>query len=70
MSRKIVGATVTTPLSTAKIEKELKPVRSINGVEPDENGDVKASIDVIDGNEVTFSTDEEIEDMLGKIFSV
>lgn len=66
MSRKIVGATVTTPMSTAKIEKELKPVRSINGVEPDENGDVKA---LIDGKEVTFSTDEEVEDMLGTIFS-
>lgn len=67
MSRKIVGATVTTPMSIAKIEKELKPIKSINGVEPDENGNVNG---VIDGNETMFSTDEEVEDMLGEIFSV
>lgn len=67
MSRKIVGATVATPMSIAKIEKELKPIKSINGVEPDENGNVNG---VIDGNETMFSTDEEVEDMLGEIFSV
>lgn len=37
---KIRGNTVGTPTSPAKMEKELKPVKSVNGVEPDENGNV------------------------------
>lgn len=41
MSRKIIGVTVGTPLSTAKIEEKLKPVKTINGEAPDENGNVK-----------------------------
>ena len=37
---KIVGVTVGTPISFAKIEKELKPVKTVNGKEPDEHGNV------------------------------
>ena len=38
---KIIGVTVGTPTSPAKIEKELKPVKTVNGKEPDENGNVE-----------------------------
>lgn len=66
MNGKIVGVTVTTPMSTRKIAKELRPVKTINGIEPDENGDIKMTAG---GGEFIFSTDEEVEDMLGEAFS-
>ena len=40
MSKKIIGVTVGTPLSPSKIEEKLKPVKTVNGVTPDENGNV------------------------------
>lgn len=40
MSRKIIGVTVGTPISPSKIEKELKPVKTVNGTCPDDNGNV------------------------------
>ncbi len=40
MSRKIIGVTVGTPISPKAIERKLKPVKTVNGVEPDENGNV------------------------------
>lgn len=47
MSRKIIGVTVGTPISSSKIENDLKPVKTINGKAPDENGNVDTeSIDV------------------------
>lgn len=39
--RKIIGVTVGTPTSPSKMEKEIKPVKSVNDVAPDENGNVK-----------------------------
>lgn len=48
MSRKIIGVTVGTPTSPSKIEKELKPVKKVNGVEPDENGNVNVEIPKVD----------------------
>lgn len=39
MSR-IIGVTVGTPTSPAKMEQELKPVKTVNGVAPDESGNV------------------------------
>ncbi len=40
MSKKIYGVTVGTPMSPATIEEKLKPVKTVNGVAPDENGNV------------------------------
>ena len=37
---KIIGVTVGTPTSPFKMEQEIKPVKTVNGVEPDENGNV------------------------------
>ena len=42
---KIIGVTVGTPLSPAKIAEKLKPVKTVNGVEPDENGNVYVGFD-------------------------
>lgn len=39
MSR-IIGITVGTPTSPSKMEEELKPVKTVNGIAPDENGNV------------------------------
>lgn len=41
MSEKIIGATIGTPISPSKIEDNLKPVKSVNGKAPDENGNVE-----------------------------
>lgn len=41
MSRKIIGVTVGTPISPAVIEEELRPVKTVNGVAPDESGNVE-----------------------------
>lgn len=43
---KIIGITVGTPTSPACMDRELKPVKTVNGVSPDENGNV----DVVGGN--------------------
>lgn len=44
MSKKIFGITVSTPLSMHKIEDEIKPVKTVNGIAPDENGNVEIEI--------------------------
>ena len=41
MSKKIVGVTVGTTINPKMLEKKLKPVKTVNGVEPDENGNVQ-----------------------------
>lgn len=41
MSRKIMGVTVGTPTSPNKIKDEIKPVQTVNGQKPDENGNVE-----------------------------
>lgn len=38
---KIIGVTVGTPTSPTTIEKEIKPVKTINGIAPDDNGNVE-----------------------------
>lgn len=40
MSRKIIGVTVGTPTSPNKMKDEIKPVQTVNGQAPDENGNV------------------------------
>lgn len=40
---KIIGATVGTPTSISKIEQELKPVKTVNGIAPDTKGDIGLS---------------------------
>ena len=40
MSKPIIGVTVGTPLSLTKIKEKLSPVKTINGVAPDANGNV------------------------------
>ena len=43
MHRKIIGVTVGTPINPVKMEEIIKPVKTVNGVEPDENGNVKVT---------------------------
>ena len=40
---KIIGVTVGTPTSPSKMEEVLKPVKTVNGIEPDENGNVEVA---------------------------
>lgn len=58
MSRKIVGVTVGTPLSPAKIEEKISVVKTVNGISPDENGNVV----VEQISEERFTTLEEVVD--------
>lgn len=37
---KIIGNTVGTPINPARIERDIKPVKTVNGRSPDENGNV------------------------------
>ena len=41
---KIIGVTVGTNISPKSMEAKLKPVKTINGVEPDENGNVEIAV--------------------------
>ncbi len=38
---KIYGVTVGTPINPARLEREMKPVKTVNGKTPDENGNVE-----------------------------
>lgn len=55
MNRKIIGVTVGTPTSPSKIEQEIKPVKTINEIEPDENGNVE-----IDNSGSNITLDDEL----------
>ena len=44
MSKKIYGVTVGTPMSPAAIAEKLKPVKTVNGVAPDGNGNVELDV--------------------------
>lgn len=41
MSRRIIGNTVGTTISPNAIDRKIKPVKSVNGFTPDENGNVE-----------------------------
>lgn len=41
MRKKIIGVTVGTPTSPARMENEIKPVKTVNDQAPDENGNVE-----------------------------
>ena len=41
MSRSIIGITVGTAISPASMERKLKPVKTVNGIAPDANGNVE-----------------------------
>lgn len=43
---KIIGVTVGTPISPKAVERKLNPVKTVNGIEPDENGNVN-----VEGND-------------------
>lgn len=49
---KIVGVTVGTPISVRKIDEELKPVKTVNGKTPDENGNVDTGLTAADKQEI------------------
>ena len=60
MSKKIIGATVGTPISPKRIEDKIKPVKTVNNQEPDENGNVEVignnGKDGVDGVSPTVTT--------------
>ena len=51
---KIIGVTVGTPTSPSKMEQELKPVKTVNGVAPDANGNVET------GNTIYYSKETSV----------
>lgn len=59
MKKKIIGVTVGTPTSPKKIEEEIKPIKTVNGKKPDENGNVEVVVD--NSMLITFTMSEEGE---------
>lgn len=58
MSKKIIGATVGTPISPKTIKDKLKPVQTVNGVKPDENGNVNVEVETIQVDSAFSATSE------------
>lgn len=56
MSRRIIGVTVGTTISPKTIEQKLKPVKTVNGIEPDQDGNVQVN----NSGGVNFQTDESL----------
>lgn len=56
MSTKIIGVTVGTPTSPTAMAEKLKPVTSINGKTPDENGNVDIAVGSGSGQNTTWDT--------------
>ena len=79
MSRRIIGNTVGTPISPAAIERKIKPVKTINGIAADGNGnvDIPAGINGKDGKDgkdgytpvkgVDYYTEAEQEQLIAGI---
>lgn len=61
MSRRIIGVTVGTPISPKAIERKLNPVKTVNGVEPDENGNV--AVDTMDEQSVQHLVENTVRDI-------
>ena len=58
MNRKIIGVTVGTPIGPETMREKMKAVKTVNGVKPDENGNVNvASV----GGGVDFKTDSTLK---------
>lgn len=58
---KIIGITVGTPISPKLLKEKLNPVTSVNGIAPDENGNVQVEIPEGTGGGVAFETDETLK---------
>lgn len=56
---KIIGVTVGTPTSPKTMEQEINPVKTVNGVSPDENGNVE----VKGGGGTEILTFDSVEEM-------
>lgn len=61
MNRRIIGVTVGTPISPKAIERKLNPVKSVNGVAPDENGNV--AVDTVDEQAVQKIVEDTVRDI-------
>lgn len=62
---KIIGVTVGTPTSPRKMAQELNPIRTINGVAPDENGNVEVS----GGGSSGGLTEGEIQNIVDRVIA-
>lgn len=58
---KIVGVTVGTPLSPQTLKEKLKPIISVNGIGPDESGNVNVEIPDFDENKLTEAINTALE---------
>ena len=65
MSKKIIGVTVGTPISPAKIMGVLKPVTSVNGAIPDENGNAEVVVPQINVERLEIGNDSGVNISVG-----
>lgn len=56
---KIIGVTVGTPTSPERMARDLKPVKTVNGITPDENGNVE--VRVVSEGGTSFTTDDTLK---------
>lgn len=68
MNRKIMGVTVGTPISPQKIKEEIKPVQTVNGQAPDENGNVDIEVGG-GGNAVQYIEQTLTEEQIAQVMS-
>ncbi len=67
---KIIGVTVGTPTSPKAMAKELKPVTSVNGTTPDENGNVELKLDIKTPQKgVDYWTEEDKAEMVEAVLN-
>jgi hypothetical protein len=57
---KIIGVTVGTPISAAKIDEEIKPVKTVNNKAPDDNGNVNIEAGGIDTDELQGAIEDAL----------
>lgn len=62
MSRRIIGVTVGTPQSPQSLKEKLNLITSINGVKPDENGNVKIDDIAVTDEQITQAVNEYLEE--------
>lgn len=60
MKKKIIGVTVGTPISPDRMRGKINAVTSVNGIAPDENGNVKINVSGSSGGGIDFDVDETL----------
>lgn len=67
MSREINGVTVGTTTSPSYMEQEIKPVKTVNGIEPDANGNVQVELESEETEQRIADLEKGLADIIAEI---